>query len=264
MELKVNHHTEYLYDKTVHHSIHEVRLTPQQSINQSILHWTVHTQTKSQESMDAFGNKCHIFTIDTPYSSLFIEAKGVVQTQDMSCFVDSPNAVSPYYLLQQSALTNPSKEMLEYFENHRKSSWKLEDVLDLAVSIQQCVGYQQGVTDSTTTAEQAFFLRRGVCQDHAHVMLGISRAFGLPCRYVSGYFYADNHPDLASHAWVDVCLDIDKGIWHSIDITNACLSNESHIRLAIGRDYAHVAPVKGIRSGGGNEELNTKVSIEKC
>ena len=95
-------------------------------------------------------------------------------------------------------------------------------------------------------------------------MLGICRHLGLPARYVSGYFYDENSPQFASHAWLDVCFDIENAIWQSVDVTNGCFSNERHIRLAIGRDYAHVAPVKGIRSGGGVEELNTKIHIEKC
>ena len=104
-------------------------------------------------------------------------------------------------------------------------------------------------------------LFRSVCQDHAHIMLSLCRASNIPARYVSGYFFAEESPNLASHAWIDYCSDIDTGIWTSVDITHACLTDSRHIRLAIGRDYYSVAPVKGVRSGGGGEELSANISI---
>jgi transglutaminase-like putative cysteine protease len=182
----------------------------------------------------------------------------------MHVFEDSKLAVSPYYLLQQTSLTLPSPEMIDHFSSFSGGSWNPERLLKLAIDIQKKVDYEKGVTDSKTTGAQAYELKKGVCQDHSHIMLGLARHFNLPARYVSGYFYAENQPDMASHAWVDICLDIPNGIWYSVDITNGCWSNERHIRLAVGRDYDHVAPVKGIRSGGGEEELITKVTIEKC
>ena len=104
-------------------------------------------------------------------------------------------------------------------------------------------------------------MKSGVCQDHAHIMLSLCRASGIPARYVSGYFFAEESPNLASHAWIDFCSNIEEGIWTSVDITHACLIDSRHIRLAIGRDYYTAAPVKGVRSGGEGEELSASISI---
>ena len=264
MQLKITHRTEYLYERYVHHSIHELRLTPINSSNQEIESWKISTPNKLSESFDAFGNTCHVFVMDSNYVNLMIEAKGEIHTKDQSFFEDPKDSVSPYYLLQQTHLTEPSPAMLQHFEPLNKDRWTPELLLELASEIQQMISYESGITVIETSAAQAFELKKGVCQDHAHMMLSICRSFDIPARYVSGYFYDEDNSDLASHAWVDVCLDIENAIWHSIDVTNACFSNGRHIRLAVGRDYAHVAPVKGIRSGGGREELNTKLSIEKC
>jgi transglutaminase-like putative cysteine protease len=95
------------------------------------------------------------------------------------------------------------------------------------------------------------------------MMLSLCRASNIPARYVSGYFFAENSPNLASHAWVDVCTDISNGKWLSLDITHACLTDERHIRVAIGRDYYSAAPIKGIRSGGGDETLSARISIQE-
>ena len=264
MRLIITHRTEYIYERSVHHSIQELRLTPSSTPNQIVKTWKISAPNKMNESIDAFGNTCHVFVMDQNYINLVIEAKGEVMTTDQSVFEDPKNAVSPYYLLQSTDLTQISPAMVEYFKKFNKKSWTPEQLLKLAKEIRKIIVYQPGITNIETSAAQAFDLKKGVCQDHAHIMLSLCRSFGIPARYVSGYFYDENDSDLASHAWIDVCLNIDEAIWHSIDITNACFSNERHIRLAVGRDYAHVSPVKGIRSGGGSEELITNLDIEKC
>jgi transglutaminase-like putative cysteine protease len=263
MRLAITHRTEYLYERSVHHSIQELRLTPQDLSNQLIERWKINAPSKLTESIDAFGNICHVFVLDTNYSGMLIESRGELLTKDQYLFPDPKLAVSPYYLLQQTPLTEPSAEMVTFFAA-KYISLSPKNILDLASDIKELIRYTQGVTDTQTTAQQSWKLKAGVCQDHTHIMLGICRHLGLPARYVSGYFFDENAPELASHAWVDVCFDIEDSTWHSVDVTHASFSNERHVRLAIGRDYAHVAPVKGIRSGGGLEELNTKVQIEKC
>jgi len=160
-------------------------------------------------------------------------------------------------------LTEPTPEMLSFFEKHLPKKNTTEAVLKLASAVQDTIAYRPGETNFATTAAQSFALKSGVCQDHAHVMLGLCRASGIPARYVSGYFFAEESPNLASHAWIDFCSDIEHGIWQSVDITHACLVDTRHIRLAIGRDYYSAAPVKGVRSGGGGEELSASISIQQ-
>jgi transglutaminase-like putative cysteine protease len=185
-------------------------------------------------------------------------------THDAFEFLDEPKAVSPHYLLQQTNLTEPTAEMLEHFSSSLPKKNSVDEVLELAAAVQGTILYFPGQTNSATTAAQSFAMKSGVCQDHAHIMLGLCRASGIPARYVSGYFFAEDSPNLASHAWIDFCADIDQGLWLSIDITNACFTDARHVRLAIGRDYYSAAPVKGVRSGGGGEELSARISITQA
>jgi transglutaminase-like putative cysteine protease len=194
---------------------------------------------------------------------MMIEAEGEVQTQDAFEFIDEPKAVSPYHLLQQTHLTEPTPEMLTFFSTSLPKKNSIDEVLKLAAAVQGAILYFPGQTNFATTAAQSFAMKSGVCQDHAHIMLGLCRASGIPARYVSGYFFAEESPNLASHAWIDFCVDIEQGIWISVDITHACLIDARHIRLAIGRDYYSAAPVKGVRSGGGGEELSASISISQ-
>jgi transglutaminase-like putative cysteine protease len=263
MLLKISHRTEYRYETPVRYSIQELRLTPLDMAGQKIDKWKISTPIKASTSLDTFGNLCSVFVQEASYTSMMIEAEGEVHTHDAFEFIDMPKAVSPYHLLQQTNLTEPTPEMLEFFAASLPKKNIIDEVMKLAAAVQNTILYFPGKTHFATTAAQSFAMKSGVCQDHAHIMLGLCRASGIPARYVSGYFFAEGSPNLASHAWIDFCTDIDKGIWLSIDITNACFTDARHIRLAIGRDYYSAAPVKGVRSGGGGEELTASISIKQ-
>ena len=264
MKLQVHHQTEFRYDRPVHHSIHELRLIPQNQSTQEIIRWRVNAPTKVFESIDAFGNAMQSFVMEKNYSELVIEAKGEVETKNEYLIIDQPKSVSPYYLLQQTDLTTPNEEMIDFFKKITPSTWNEDSLLELTKNIGDKIQYVAGVTNSKTLASEAFKLGKGVCQDQTHLLLSFCRFSGIPARYVSGYVYDVNKPVDASHAWIDVCLNIDKAEWLSIDITNQCFTNDCHIRLAVGRDYVHISPVKGVRFGGGEESLITNFSLKEC
>lgn len=261
MKLNIYHRTEYHYESNVHHSIHELRLIPQNDEGQIINKWKIYAPSALTQSIDSFGNLCHQFVIDSNYRDMIIEAEGEVVSEDAYEFKDGIDAVSPYYSLQTTKLTESTDEMLKFFQPEYKQLNCPEGLISLSKLIQGKIKYTPGSTNFSTTAIQSFNLEAGVCQDHAHIMLSLCRAVGVPARYVSGYFYEIDIKNLASHAWVDVCINPDAGDWISIDITNACMTDKRHVRLATGRDYSSAAPVKGFRSGGGVEELQARVTI---
>ncbi len=263
MHLKIHHRTEYNYELPVHYSIQELRITPPDVAGQKSKKWKLHTPIKSIQSSDPFQNICNVFVQETPYTSMVIEAEGEIETTDAFELLDSSKAVSPFYLLQQTPLTSPSDALLNHFADTMPMVNHIDAILKLAEAIKEAIPYSPGKTHFATTAAQSFAIRAGVCQDHAHIMLGLCRAANIPARYVSGYFFAEESPNLASHAWIDFCLDIDEGKWISVDITHACLIDSRHVRLAVGRDYYSAAPIKGVRSGGGTEALSASISIHQ-
>ncbi len=95
------------------------------------------------------------------------------------------------------------------------------------------------------------------------MFLACCRAAGVPARYVSGYFFAADGVDIASHAWVDAWLATE-GCWRSVDITHLQPAGTAHCRLAVGRDYLDAAPVRGVRSGGGGESMTVRVQIAEA
>jgi len=93
------------------------------------------------------------------------------------------------------------------------------------------------------------------------------RALGLPIAYVSGYLRTVPPPGVprlqgadATHAWVDVWSGRQVG-WIGYDPTNGIAVNDDHIALAIGRDYADVAPIDGIVVTSGSQQVGVKVDV---
>jgi transglutaminase-like putative cysteine protease len=126
--------------------------------------------------------------------------------------------------------------------------------------------YQSAATDVATDALTALRLRRGVCQDFAHVMIAVLRTMGLAARYVSGYLLTQPPPGQprllgadASHAWVAVWCPREG--WVDLDPTNAVMPGADHVTLAWGRDYADVAPLRGVIRGGSTARPAVAVTV---
>ena len=124
--------------------------------------------------------------------------------------------------------------------------------------------YVQEATRVESTIDHALGIGQGVCQDFTHIMLALGRQMGIPCRYVSGYlFHRVKDPDRAAedamHAWMEAWLP---GLgWVGFDPTNNTVAAERHIRVAVGRDYADVPPMRGAFKGDGDSELSVAVQV---
>ena len=142
----------------------------------------------------------------------------------------------------------------------------LEGAVDLMRRIKADFVYEVGVTTASTTPPMSFALRRGVCQDFAHIMISGMRGLGLPAAYVSGYlrtFHAKEDKlegADAMHAWVLVGCGEEVG-WWGLDPTNDIFAGDDHVVLAIGRDYADVAPIDGVIYASGGQRLESFVSV---
>jgi transglutaminase-like putative cysteine protease len=107
-------------------------------------------------------------------------------------------------------------------------------------------------------------LRSGVCQDFAHVQVALARLHGIPARYVSGYIHTRSGDDVlgaeASHAWCEAYLP--PYGWVGYDPTNARLIDDQFVKIAVGRDYRDVSPVRGVYKGASQGLLSVNVAVE--
>jgi transglutaminase-like putative cysteine protease len=168
------------------------------------------------------------------------------------------------YLLEPSRLTAADDRLLRAADDLAEAAdWGLELADCVNDWVYQSMTYRHGVTGVRTTAAEALALGAGVCQDYAHVMLAICRACGLPSRYVSGHLLGQG----GTHAWVEVILPTRDGtgdaIAHAFDPTHASRGGLGYVTVAVGADYADVAPTSGTyRSGSpGRLTASKRVSV---
>jgi transglutaminase-like putative cysteine protease len=150
--------------------------------------------------------------------------------------------------LVPTRLTTPSPELWDLAESLRSA---YPDDVELAGSLcgllRSELAFAFDTTSVFTTAAEAYALRGGVCQDFAHVMLTVCRLAGIPARYVSGHLLGERG---GSHAWVEVLVADGSGARAvPYDPTNGCRAGSRHLPVAVGRDYADVAPTSGVYSG---------------
>jgi transglutaminase-like putative cysteine protease len=159
--------------------------------------------------------------------------------------------------LRATRLTAPDEALLDLaVELRRESRDDLEFAQRCTSRVQELIAYEYGVTTTATTAVEALRLGRGVCQDHAHVMIAICRAAGVPARYVSGHLLGEG----GTHAWVEVLVADGRGAARAVafDPCNGCRAGLRHITIAVGRDYADVAPTSGRFTGVTNGALTVR------
>jgi transglutaminase-like putative cysteine protease len=206
------------------------------------------------ETSDSFGN--HVMELNAPIVAEWIEfeAWALVGHRWSPCGVTKlPDAVfSDDRLLNPTKLTRADGVIADAA---RDLSASCSGDMDLAERIciwsRQSMTYEHGVTGVHTTAAAALAGGKGVCQDYAHVMLALCREAGLPARYVSGHLTGEG----GSHAWVEVVVK-DQGnqiaarrVAAAFDPTHECRAGRGYFTIAVGRDYADVAPTSGAFEG---------------
>lgn len=274
MKLQIQHTTRYRYSQPLLYTVQTLHLWPVSGASQTVEQWDLRTPGTMIRQPDMEGNRVHSFSrVARPeqhLSELVITAHGRVHTHGVAEFADVGAEAPPALYLRPTTLAEPHPRMALWAlqvvpalmaARARGEQPGVADLLALTHAVADKVRYRPGQTGVETTALEAFDWELGVCQDQAHVLVAVCRSIGLPARYVSGYFHAAGEPELASHAWADVCLDPAARRWISLDVTHRCPTDERHVRLAAATDYAACLPIRGLRHGGGDEQMVVDVRI---
>ena len=295
MRLRILHETQYDYAPAVQASRHLAHLRPRPTPTQQVLDHSLSIDpqpSQIHEDTDAWGNGCTHFTLQQAHHHLRVIARSHVLTWEPGLpGITLPweeargqvpalaGADGPWPFMQGSAYAPCREEFAAYaaisFEPGRDLA---EAARHLAGRIHREFEYCTVSTDVSTPALQALALRKGVCQDFAHVMIACLRSLGLAARYVSGYLLTQPPPGQprligcdASHAWVSVYLPgtgapaasgEPAGRWWDLDPTNNRPAGSDYVTLAFGRDYADVSPLGGVIEGGGHGDLRVAVTVE--
>lgn len=281
----IEHAMEFRYSRPVHLSVMTLHLRPAQHRRQILREFAIDTDPAGPvfSFSDPFGNTGHFLDRPGRHDMLEVRARSRVETVLEEPVPDRLGNAS-WPLLRDAAgdpdlwpMLNPSRFVrpapaLDAFVAARKlkpSEDPLTTVHELCADLHEAFEYAPGSTDADSPIEHVLETRRGVCQDYAHVMASIARLWGIPCRYVSGYLGpppgdAGRREGVASgqsHAWVE-CWFPELG-WTAFDPTNNTVGDERHVRVAVGRDYADVAPARGVYHGEAESTLDTLVSVSR-
>ncbi|RRA47426.1 transglutaminase family protein [Acidipila sp. EB88] len=288
MLYKISHRTTYLYKYPVSVGDHVACLRPRSFPGNHLLHSELHispTPRVFSERVDYFGNTLSFFTVQESHEELVVEAKSQIEStgrkprsqRDSMPWEDSARSLAEDRSTDaleayQYQFESPRIRLRADFADYARASFlperpMREALLDLTARIHADFRFDSKVTTVSTTMEEVFNKRRGVCQDFAHVQIACLRSLNIAARYVSGYlrtYPPPGRPRLigadASHAWVSA-YSRELG-WLDVDPTNNVAPTDGHVTLAWGRDYSDVSPLRGLILGGGGHTLQVAVDME--
>jgi transglutaminase-like putative cysteine protease len=307
MRLQIHHETRYDYAAPVSLAHHLAHLKPLHDAHQQLEHFALAfspVPAQARDSLDAWGNaQCH-FSLAQLHDTLAVTARSRVRVLPRFAALQaaaSPPcaevaarvryvARAPYVRAAEFALPSPYVPRLPALRELGAGLFSpgrpvAEAALELMHRVHAEFQYESRSTEVDTPLQKVLLQRRGVCQDFAHLMAGVLRAWGLPARYVSGYLLTHAPAEEtnagaamlgadASHAWVQLWCPGTPGVpsgvdgaddaWLDLDPTNDCIPGSGHVRVAVGRDFGDVTPLRGvIRGGGGHHTLAVAVTTTR-
>jgi transglutaminase-like putative cysteine protease len=288
MRYKIRHTTEYIYQETVSTGHNRLCLVPLNLPEQKCLSSDVKIAPSPDEltyRTDFFGNTLLFISIYKEHSQLTILSESLIDIQDRIQAGEAARSRVLWNALYEGIQGEVYAEVIQYTlpslhvpyseEITRFASACFPEgttlwngCLALMQKIFSSIEFKPGFTTVNTPVESVLKLKKGVCQDFAHLMIACLRNLGIPARYVSGYIETIPPPGKeklvgsdASHAWVAVYFP-EIG-WVEFDPTNNLLPSHNHITVAFGRDYFDVAPIKGIIFSSGKQNIDVKVDVNR-
>jgi transglutaminase-like putative cysteine protease len=277
MRIAVSHLTRLDFGHEVMESVMDTHLGPRDDADQHVDRFALRLEPAGHVKTyrDGFANAAHLVTHTRPHMFLQVTAESEVRTQLADPFElpkRSPMPLDPMELadgLDPSPLVPRLPALAEMAAPFRPADAvdSFEAVRKMTELIYHDFEYRQGVTDVHTSVAQILDNRQGVCQDFAHLLIGLCRAIDVPARYASGYIVVNGATEAdaptrgsdASHAWVEAFTPTHG--WRGFDPTNNLVANDRYVKIAIGRDYKDVPPTRGTYQGGGTERLTVAVTV---
>jgi transglutaminase-like putative cysteine protease len=273
---KIVHITKYQYNWPIKESINEIRLFPHNFENQDVLQYELHiTNNPDVEiSKDYYGNRVGNFNNLEAHSEMTIESRMSVRVNhslkipeiDLTTVADLEIEKQKSVLLLRLSYPETIQKQNKINAILKKIDCSDKPVIEIAQRCNQYIyenfTYTKGITNIETTVDEILAMKKGVCQDFAHVLLQLLRTVGIPSRYVSGYI-CPNESGLrgegATHAWVEIYTPTQG--WLGLDPTNNIWTMDNHIRLSVGKNFYDCTPVKGTFKGLARQTLSVSVSV---
>jgi transglutaminase-like putative cysteine protease len=280
--LLVRHETRLEYGEPVVEAHSEVRKTPVDTGLQRVVTTKLELDPPApmRGFVDYFGTRVVYFNLLEPHRDMTITSESVVETRDAVCCGPETPADSRPWRVRMAEFLHWSRSvppLPHYAEIHHGVSAELApdrflaELAGLGAAFRERFRYDPEATDVHSSPEVLFERGGGVCQDVAHALLGVLRLAGVACRYASGYIYDPGRDgdggigplpgSNASHAWVQA-FHPELG-WVGVDPTHSKLVDWQYVRVAVGRDYTDVQPLRGVFVGNPEQRLSVDVSVRR-
>jgi transglutaminase-like putative cysteine protease len=288
LKYRITHSTTYDYADAVSLSHNIARLRPRDSGSQQICLRhdlsVLPAPSDRSDSLDYFGNHVAYFSLQESHNQLKIAACSEVEItptfppdfslgpswekvrDELLASADPETRFAREFTFDSTYVVR-SAELANYaLRSFAPNQPFLSCVLGLTERIHGEFEFLPGATKVGTPVADVLRMRKGVCQDFAHVQLGCLRSLGFAARYVSGYIVTTPPPGQrrlqgadVSHAWVGVFAP---GLgWTDFDPTNGLMPSDSHITVGWARDYDDIGPVRGVVVGGRRQHLDVSVDV---
>jgi transglutaminase-like putative cysteine protease len=273
MKWDILHRTQYTYTSPARNSFNDVRLEPPSTPEQTVESFSLHVQPEARLNRytDFYSNLVHHFEIPAAHSSLLMESRVTVDTHWPEP-VDAAVHLCPLDKLDD---TLDAERCFDFLQSSRYvelevDAWRLAldategrtDVWSAALELlrftHEFLKYEPNSTHVHTRMNEVIAQKRGVCQDFAHLLIGLCRSVRIPARYVSGYLATETAS--ATQAWVEIYIP-GRG-WRALDPTHHRQIDGTYVKIGHGRDYADVAPVSGNYHGTLQRRMDVEVKIQ--
>ena len=289
MLYRIRHYTEYNYEEPVSICYNRLCLTPLNLPQHECISSEINIVPTPHELTfreDFFGNQLSFFSINREHKRLRINTNSVVRVENRTnsekayhsnvlwkdvrtlIRLEPDNETITQYMIPSHYIhySDVVKEFCKDCFTEDSTLWSACN--SLMKKIYSTFEFKPGYTTVNTPVETVIKIKKGVCQDLAHLMIACFRNMQIPAQYVSGYIETLPAPGKerlvgadASHAWVAVFFP---GVgWVEFDPTNNLVPSHQHIIVAFGRDYLDVAPIKGIVFSSGKQKLTVRVDVER-
>lgn len=257
-EFEFEYITDFQFKKPVSEHYYSLKFVPHTNTRQKIRidELSITPGTNCRSTLDSFGNRKHYGSISNPHTSFHFHVKGHASI-NLTTYEDDAQMLAMFRSF--TPLTTAGKGIRQWIDEVKQTS-EYQKLLTRERSVfwmhklHEKLVYEQNVTTVNTTAEEAFSLGKGVCQDYSHILLAILRTEHIPARYVVGLMEGEGY----SHAWVEAYHDQK---WYSLDPTNDVLANNGYIKISHGRDYQDCIVCKGYFSGYGKVEQEQNIRV---
>jgi transglutaminase-like putative cysteine protease len=276
-EFDIEYFIENKYEQPVRKANFQLLVIPNTNVQQKVLDLKFYCSENQDAhlSKNIFGFETITYFIAKPFSEFWFKLTAKIQKPEINPFYVSPLTpgdefeiiysldfqIDNHLFLSSTLLTQMPAAVSCSFPVYSYEIQLFDYLLELNNYLHNLLEYSPESTDVNTPIDEVLRIRKGVCQDFAHVFISVCRQNKIPARYVSGYLNQGAGFTGASqlHAWVEVLIP-ELG-WIGFDSTNNLLADHHYLKIAHGTDYRDCSPIIGVLETTGMQKSTHSVTV---